>query len=107
MLRSVGWKPLAQGVQALRRGDCRTAVADSLDSLRALREQADPWEVLTYCDLTTSPDGDPVSVETRLSEIERRYDDTGPVGRFIHRARVELTAAVSVIEERLAERQSR
>jgi hypothetical protein len=29
--------------------------------------------MLTYCDMTTSPDGEPVPVDRRLAEIHDRY----------------------------------
>jgi hypothetical protein len=38
--------------------------------------------VLTYCDMTTSPDGEPVPVERRLAEIQDRY---GP-GHLVSRS---------------------
>jgi hypothetical protein len=28
---------------------------------------------LTYCDMTTTPDGEPVAIASRLSEIRERY----------------------------------
>jgi putative nucleotidyltransferase with HDIG domain len=32
-----------------------------------------PSNALTYCDMTTGPDGEPMLVEQRLAEIHRRY----------------------------------
>ena len=37
--------------------------------------------VLTCCDMTTSPDGQPVSAEQRLAEIHDRYGSGHPVLR--------------------------
>jgi hypothetical protein len=34
--------------------------------------------VLTFCDMTTSPDGEPVPVEERLAEIQDRYGPGHP-----------------------------
>ena len=48
-----------------------------------------PYElssVLTCCDMTTSPDGELVTVERRLAEIHRRYGPEHLVGRSIQRA---------------------
>ena len=41
---------------------------------------------LTYCDVTTGPDGDPVDVEQRLAEILTRYGPDHVVYRSISRA---------------------
>jgi hypothetical protein len=42
--------------------------------------------VLTYCDMTTSPDGELVPVERRLTEIQRRYGPGAP-GKLANPAR--------------------
>ena len=42
--------------------------------------------VLTCCDMTTSPDGELVPVETRLTEIHHRYGPGHLVSRSIRRA---------------------
>ncbi len=42
--------------------------------------------VLTYCDMTTSPDGQLVPVEQRLAEIHRRYGPGHLVSRSIQHA---------------------
>lgn len=49
---------------------------------------------LIFCDMTVSPDGLPVSVDDRISEILTRYGTDSIVGRFIARAEPELRAAV-------------
>ncbi|HZT64158.1 MAG TPA: HDIG domain-containing protein [Acidimicrobiales bacterium] len=49
---------------------------------------------LIFCDMTVSPDGLPVSVDDRISEILTRYGPDSVVGRFIARAEPELQAAV-------------
>jgi hypothetical protein len=41
---------------------------------------------LTFCDMTTSPDGEHVSVDSRLTEINCRYGPGHRVSRSIHRA---------------------
>ncbi len=57
-------------------------------------------EALTYCDVTTGPTGDPVTLEERLAEVERRYG-TGEVVTALHQARPFLERAVRRSEERL------
>lgn len=54
-------------VEARNRGlaDELTAEFPAIDGIVA--------DALVYCDMTTSPDGTPVDVETRLSEILARY----------------------------------
>jgi len=57
---------------------------------------------LAYCDMTTTPDGEPTTVDARLAEILGRYGLDSVVGRFIRRAEPELCAAVHRVEVRLA-----
>ena len=47
-------------------------------------------DALVYCDMTTSPDGDPVAVETRLSEIFARYG----AGDVVHDSIAEAQARI-------------
>ncbi|AFS16429.1 metal dependent phosphohydrolase [Mycobacterium intracellulare subsp. yongonense 05-1390] len=51
-------------------------------------------DALTFCDLTTGPDGSAVSVEDRLSDVLARYGPDDPVHRAVDAAREELLAAV-------------
>jgi hypothetical protein len=55
-------------------------------------------DALTYCDMTTTPDGQPVEVESRLSEIQARYGAEHLVTRFIQRSSTHLIGAVRAIE---------
>ncbi|MFF4363548.1 HD domain-containing protein [Streptomyces sp. NPDC001604] len=59
-------------------------------------------DALAYCDMTTTPDGEPTTVDARLSEILGRYGLDSIVGRFIRRAEPELRAAVHRVDVRLA-----
>lgn len=59
-------------------------------------------EVLWYCDMTTGPSGERVSVEERLAEIRERYGREALVTRFVERAEDRLVAAVRKVESRLA-----
>jgi putative nucleotidyltransferase with HDIG domain len=59
-------------------------------------------DALWYCDLTTSPDGQPVSASDRVAEIKERYGPGHIVTRFISDGAPELLAAVERTERRLA-----
>lgn len=60
---------------------------------------ADPFAVaaLTYCDMTTGPDGRLTDVEQRISEILTRYPPDGVVHRSISRAAPSLRAQVAKV----------
>lgn len=58
-------------------------------------------DALTYCDMTTTPDGDHVTVGCRLSEIRERYGSGHVVTRFIQLAEPHLVDAVRSIQYRL------
>lgn len=58
--------------------------------------------VLTFCDMTTSPDGEPVPVEQRLAEIQDRYGPGHPVSRSIQRATPMILGAVKQVHNRAA-----
>jgi HD superfamily phosphodiesterase len=53
--------------------------------------------VLTYCDMTTSPDGQPVSAHQRIAEIQHRYGQEHEVSRSIRRFTPQLLDAVRYI----------
>ena len=58
--------------------------------------------VLTYCDMTTSPDGELVPVERRLAEIHHRYGPGHLVSRSIQRATPMILRAVEQVQRRAA-----
>jgi HD domain len=58
--------------------------------------------VLTCCDMTTSPDGQPVRVERRLAEIHERYGSGHLVSRSIQRATPMILRAVEQVQDRTA-----
>lgn len=64
----------------------------------------DPFlvDALVWCDMTTTPDGEPTTVNQRVSEIEDRYGAQSLVGRFIRRASPGIFAAVERVEAVLA-----
>ena len=59
--------------------------------------------VLTCCDMTTSPDGQPVPVEQRLAEIHDRYGPGHLVSRSIQRATPMILRAVEQVHQRAAQ----
>jgi hypothetical protein len=56
--------------------------------------------VLTYCDMTTSPDGEPVPAYRRLAEINHRYGQGHLVSRSIQRATPMILRAVEQVQDR-------
>jgi putative nucleotidyltransferase with HDIG domain len=72
-------------------------LADILD----LEFQSVPEElssVLTYCDITTSPDGELVPAEQRLAEIQQRYGPGHLVSRSMQRATPMILRAVEQVQ---------
>ncbi|XNL83014.1 HD domain-containing protein [Actinomadura madurae] len=53
---------------------------------------------LIYCDMTTTPDGDSVSVSNRIAEIRERYGPAHLVSRFIQLAEPQLRATVRNVQ---------
>ncbi len=59
-------------------------------------------DALTFCDMTTSPDGDQVRVTRRLAEIHDRYGTDHLVSRSIRRATPLILEAVGQVNARAA-----
>jgi predicted hydrolase (HD superfamily) len=59
-------------------------------------------DALTYCDMTTSPDGELVPVERRLAEIHDRYGPGHLVSRSIQLATPMILLAVQQVNDRAA-----
>lgn len=73
---------------------CAADVAEFPDEETPLRD------ALWYCDMVTGPDGQRLTVDDRLAEIQNRYGSESLVGRFLDVARPELVAAVDRTIER-------
>jgi hypothetical protein len=58
--------------------------------------------VLTFCDMTTSPDGELVPVDRRLAEIHHRYGHGHLVSRSIQRATPMILRAIEQVQDRAA-----
>lgn len=79
--------------------------------VRYLRSQLDAFtaeiglvsDALIFADMTAGPTGRTVTVEERLSEILHRYKPGDPVHRAMDNASGEIKAAVSRVEQRLAQ----
>ena len=59
-------------------------------------------DALIYCDMTTGPDGQHMTVEQRLAEIRSRYGPSHPVTRALARSEPQLTAAVNRVTRKLS-----
>jgi putative nucleotidyltransferase with HDIG domain len=64
-------------------------------------EDGQVMDALTFADMTTGPAGQPMTLEERIEEVQRRYPPDDPVHRAIVRARPELQAAIDRTRERL------
>ena len=59
-------------------------------------------DALTFCDMTTGPDGEPMNVDRRLAEIRHRYGSGHLISRSIHRATPMILQAVGQVHARTA-----
>jgi putative nucleotidyltransferase with HDIG domain len=64
-------------------------------------------DALVYCDMTTTPDGEPTTARERVAEIVSRYGADSIVGRFIRRAAPGILAAVARVEAAMGSAQPR
>ena len=55
---------------------------------------------LTYCDMTTNPDGELIAADKRLAEIHHRYGPDHLVSRAIRRATPTILRAVERVQDR-------
>ncbi len=61
-------------------------------------------DALIYCDMTTGPGGQRMTVEQRLAEIRERYGPSHPVARALCQSAPELIAATSRVARKLPAR---
>jgi len=106
-LRSLGFDEQLVGLVAHH--SCARVEAEIRDLGDELDEFADGpaglTDALIFCDMTVSPDGQPVNIEERLAEVVERYGPDSLVGRFIHLAAPELRAATGRVAATLEERE--
>jgi len=67
------------------------------------QERPDLVRALTYCDMTTSPDGRHLDVRDRLAEIHSRYGPEHVVSRSITDATPCIVSSVRVVEAALSD----
>ncbi|MGW1074979.1 HD domain-containing protein [Streptomyces sp. NPDC002537] len=77
---------------------------EALEAEFPLPDQGLLVDALVYCDMATTPAGEPTSHAERIAEIVGRYGPDSVVGRFIRRAKPEIGRAVERVESRLAGR---
>jgi HD superfamily phosphodiesterase len=83
------------GIEAEERG-LADELAREFPGVGAVLEDA-----LAYCDMTTTPTGQVVSVQDRLSEIVERYGPGNIVTHFIRKAGPNLVSSVARTQSRL------
>lgn len=86
---------------------CAIIEAEERGLAHLLREEFEPAptplaDALTFCDMTTSPDGEPVPVDRRLAEVHDRYGEGHLVSRSIRRATPMIIDAVDHVHARKA-----
>lgn len=86
---------------ALLEADLR-GIRPFLESEFPLLEDQVLVDALVYCDMTTTPDGEPTTSQQRIAEITGRYGGDSVVGRFIRQAEPLIHAAVARTEDRIA-----
>lgn len=103
-LQGLGWEAGVVGLVAHHSGAAMEAEERGLSAeLRVFRvPESAELDALTYSDMTTSPVGEPVSVQVRLADILARYGPEHPVHRAVTRSGPDLIAAVVRVETALA-----
>jgi putative nucleotidyltransferase with HDIG domain len=66
------------------------------------RPPDDLLDALTYADLVTSPDGEPIEARDRLADMLERYPNDDPVHRAVRSATQSLLQTVARVSSRLA-----
>ena len=84
---------------------CAVIEAEERGLAHVLTREFDPpprplADALTFCDMTTSPDGEQVRVHRRLAEIHDRYGTSHLVSRSIRRATPLMMEAVGHVHAR-------
>lgn len=59
-------------------------------------------DLLTYCDLSTGPDGAPLTLDERISEVTRRYGPDDVVTKGLQTARPRIQVCFERVEEAIA-----
>ena len=103
-LRSIGFDPRVVNLVAhhsCARIEARLRGLDEVLLDEFPIDESLPHDEVCFCDMTTSPSGEPITVEGRLSEIQARYGPGSIVHRFVDEARGELLASVNRVQAKL------
>jgi putative nucleotidyltransferase with HDIG domain len=76
--------------------------AESVDPDQFPDEYSLARDVVWYCDLTTSPAGNPVTLDERLTELRQRYASDVAMMRWLDLATSEIRAAAGRVLDRVA-----
>ncbi|KKB98258.1 MULTISPECIES: HD domain-containing protein [Mycobacteriaceae] len=94
-VRSAGFGEMVASLVAFHTGARVEASERGLSGLSEFGEPpSDVLDALNYCDLTTGPDGSPISPQDRLGDVLARYGPEDPVHRAVGAGREDLLAAV-------------
>ena len=94
-VRSAGFGELVASLVAFHTGAHVEASERGISGLSAFGgPPSDVQDALTFCDLTTGPDGSPIPPQDRLSDVLARYGPEDPVHRAVDAGRDELLATV-------------
>ncbi len=103
-LQAEGWSE--DVVNLVANHSCAVIEADLRglgDELRAEfpKDPELPHDELCFCDMTTGPVGQPMTVDERLADITGRYGPESIVGQFVEIAGPELRATVDRVQGRI------
>ncbi len=99
-VRSAAFGELVASLVAFHTGAHVEASERGVSGLSAFDDPpSDVLDALTFCDLTTGPDGWRVSPQDRLSDVLARYGPEDPVHRAVDAGRKELLAAVRRVRD--------
>lgn len=99
-VRSSGFGELVASLVVFHTGADAEVAERGVSGLSTFSEPPrDLLDALTFCDLTTGPDGAPISPRDRLSDVLGRYGPEDPVHRAIDAGRDELLAAVRRVRD--------
>jgi HD domain len=101
-LRAQGKERLACLVAHHSGARFEAAERDLVEELAAFPVEDGPvMDALTFADMTTGPAGQPMTLDQRIEEVQRRYPPDDPVYRAMVRARPLLQAAIDRTRQRL------
>jgi putative nucleotidyltransferase with HDIG domain len=104
-LRAQGQERLARLVAHHSGAQFEAEERGLVEELAAFPVQDGPvMDALTFADMTTGPAGQPMTLDERIEEVQRRYPPADPVHRAIVHARPELRAAINRTQQRLDRR---